>query len=87
MMCHCDNDVPCDRFTGVCPGPCSQGWLGTSCQTGLSISLMMLIVSYSYFNFSAFSLVALSQNYRLKTILLNWFYFWGLYLPILMQTL
>jgi len=33
--CHCENDVPCDRFTGVCPAShCAPGWLGHRCQTG-----------------------------------------------------
>ena len=36
MSCHCENNVPCDRVSGVCPGNlCTSGWLGRSCQTGL----------------------------------------------------
>jgi len=62
MMCHCENGVSCDRFTGVCPGPCSQGWLGTSCQTGWST----LIVSYSYSRILIFLLSA--QVYCPETV-------------------
>jgi len=39
LECHCENDVNCNRFSGVCPrGQCAHGWLGTSCQTGQSIN-------------------------------------------------
>ena len=31
--CHCENDRGCDSLTGVCGGPCLEGWTGNDCQT------------------------------------------------------
>jgi len=45
VSCHCKNNMPCDRFTGVCPGSlCAPGWLGRSCQTGY----ITCIIYYSW---------------------------------------
>jgi len=42
MRCHCERDAACDRVSGVCPGGlCADAWLGTSCQTGEHLHLVM----------------------------------------------
>ncbi|KAK3606325.1 hypothetical protein CHS0354_041959 [Potamilus streckersoni] len=33
-ICHCMDDIQCDRETGECPNGCAAGWTGPLCQYG-----------------------------------------------------
>ena len=43
INCHCSDQLPCNRKTGVCKTPvCEPGWRGPACHIG-KISLWVLV--------------------------------------------